>query len=407
MTIETPRAAKIAGVTSGPTVSVARPVLPLGSTEADYQLVFISPNPGEVIDIVPVRSRIQNLKYVKKLNDISELRFTVDVTDRIVERIINREDVICEVLRRNSPTGQFEVEKTFFIRFWDLFEEDTRRESVIFAGVSLEDLLRRRLIVPDDDPFAAAGFSTKSGSPDVVMRDYVREQAITPFTSVARAFPELYIAPFTPMSLHTTYQRRNQDNTLLEVIQDIANTSDMDFEIFRNGGVRFEFWPHFIGTDRSVTYNEHLLRPFVFFSTKRANIVTPRLTYDRRKDVTYVYVAGQGIEEDRVFVPQGSTEMTYSPYNRIESVIDSRDDETFDQMIASGVAEIQKTLGQKVLDFEIAFGQAQTRYNVDWFLGDYITAQYRDVQYDYRLREITVEVTGRGEKLTPTFEQRR
>jgi hypothetical protein len=189
------------------------------------------------------------------------------------------------------------------------------------------------------------------------------------------------------------------------VLQDIAQTSDVDFQIYRNGDNRLEFLPRRIGRDRTATRNDMALRPFVLFSTKRGNIKEPRLTYDRRKDTTVVYVAGQGIEEDRVYVPVGSTAIVRSPYNRVESMIDSRDNDSIDEILDSGHAEIHKTIGRQEFDFEVAFGRAQTRYNVDWSLGDIITAEYRDVFYDFRLTEMAVEVKESGEQLTPTFEQ--
>lgn len=404
----TPSTSTAIAKTSGP-IAVVTPaacgVRVVQPFAGDYQLYFVDPTDGSPIDLVPISPRIHSLKYNLKLNDISEIRFTVDATDRLVERIIDTEDVLCDVMRRNTKNGDFETEKTFFIRYQDLFEEDNRRQSVIFAGVSVEDLLRRRLIIPDDDLLGAAGFSTKSGLPDLVMIQYVRDQCIVPALNSARVFPEFYLAPFTPDSVHMTYQRVNQQNNLLEVLQDIANTSNMDFEIYRTEGRRLEFLAHHIGQDFTTTRNEFQGRPFVLFSDRRANIQEPRLTYDRRTEATYMFVAGNGIEEDRIYVPQPSTRMLASPYNRIEAVIDSRDDDTIDQMLATASAEIQQQLGKWVFEWKVAFGQAQTRYNVDWSLGDRVTAEYQDVLQNFRLVEMEVEVKDSGEKLTPNFQQ--
>lgn len=405
----TPTAVEAVADTSGP-ISVITPsacgvsIIPQPFA-GDYQLYFVDPADGSPIDLVPMSPRLHSLKYQLKLNDVGEIRFTVDAADRLVQRIIGTEDILCDVLRRNAKDQDFEVEKTFFIRYWDLFEEDNNRESVIFAGVSLEDLLRRRIIVPSDDPLGAAGFSTKSGFADLVMSEFVRDQAVNPFINMTRKFPEFYLTPFSPDSLHMAYQRVKQENTLLQVLQDIANTSNMDFQIFRNGGRRLEFLPSRIGEDRTAARNEFQGRPYVLFSDKRANIQEPRLTYDRRKESTYMFVAGPGIEEDRVYVPVGSTRSVASPYNRIEALIDSRDDDSIDQILATGSAEIQRQLGKRIFDWKVAFGQAQTRYNVDWSLGDRVSASYQDIFENFRLIEMNIEVKADGETLSPVFEQ--
>src|SRR6188474_3278525 len=124
--------------------------------------------------------RVINLTYTKVLNDVGTFQITIDANDKSAQHF-GLLDMLVNVYRRNRPMGRLELDASYFARDWERLEdEDSGEEYIIFSGVSLEDLLKRRVIRPEDDPVNAGGFVTRAGSGDVVMRDFVLYQCITP-----------------------------------------------------------------------------------------------------------------------------------------------------------------------------------------------------------------------------------
>lgn len=367
--------------------------------QPDYQLAIYTPY-GVLVDVLPT-TRLLSLSYELKVNDVSSITVTVDGEDPIVPIITNNDhlDYICELYRRNTPSGAFEVEKAFFIRGGDIFVvEETGRENLIFMGVSPETLLQARIIRTLDDPVNAGGFVTRSGAGDAVMMDYVNYQCINNATYPNRIIPNFSLATFTG-SYNQTFQRRKEEDYLLDVLQDIARQSFADFWVnFESSG--FVFYAGRVGTDRSQPTN-YPANPFVLFKLERNNIRSPRLRWDRRDEVNYVWVAGQGVGDKRLYVPVGSGRVFDSPFNYRESAIDAKTDNSVDEIISEGQAELVRTQPQVEFSFDMSPLAGGGRYNVDWFLGDTVTAEYRDYIADYRIIGVSIDVNEEGENIRP------
>lgn len=366
---------------------------------SDYQIGVFDAYHRQ-IDLLPT-ARLEHLSYELKVNDVSTLTFNLKGGDSLIAYLANKTalDTIFDLYRDNG--SGFELEKSFFHRGADSGEdENTGLDIFVSVADSPESLMEARQMVPEDDPVEAGGFITRSGPADQVMMDYVNYQCISPQTpiGVARIIPNFELATFSA-TYPMTFQRRKHEDKLLTVLKDIANQALIDFWITRVGG-KFIFYAGRLGTDRSVTHN-YPLNDFVLFSKERGNLRNPRLRWNRQGEITVMYVAGQGNDETRLYIEVPSGRFADSPYNRRENTIDARTDETLDELYAQGNAELVRYKPLQEFTFDVLTNASGGRYNIDWFLGDVVTAQWKGYQADYRVTGVKVDFTEAEETITP------
>lgn len=368
----------------------------MADNRGQYQIQLIDPT-GAQLDLLSM-DRVVALNYTRALNDIGNFTLTIDASDDAAQ-YVGVLDMIVNIWRKNTPDSAFELDASYLCRYFSRLENEADNEEyIVYAGYSLEHLLTRRVIVPDDDPVAAGGFVTRSGSGDTVMRDFITYQCITPALNAERVILGLSATPVTGL-FNTTFQRRSYDS-LIDVIKEIAQKSIVDFEVAYTGDVEaetmtFEFRAGLIGTDRTKT-NNYPTGAFLLFDPRRGNISHPLLTVDRKDEATFAYVAGQGLEDERVIFPVINNQaINVSIWNRIEVLTDARNNQEgdVDGYLSAGVDTLNDRKAETNFSFEPDLEAPSTRVNVDWFLGDRITAQYGGYSEDLRITKITFDIT--------------
>lgn len=361
--------------------------------KADYNLQFIHPD-GTQLDLLNTE-RIVSFTYTRILNDIGSFQLTIDANDNAAQWL-GVLDMLVNVYRRNQPMGDFDLDASYLTRYWERLEdEESGEEFIIFSGVSLEHLLSRRVIVPEDDPVNAGGFVTRSGSGDTVMRDFVLYQCITPTINADRTIIGLTAAAVSG-GFENVFQRRSYDS-LIDVLKEITQKSIVDFRIVFTGDpetttMALEFQAQTIGTDRTKTTN-YPTSPYLVFDPRRGNMFSPSLQIDRKEEKTFAYVAGQGLEDERIVFPViNAVAAAASLWNRTELLTDARNNEEgdVDGYISAGIDALNDQ--KAVTKFSFQPDLAVARYNINWFLGDKITAQYAGHQEDIRVGRVTITV---------------
>lgn len=361
----------------------------------DYQCQLINPN-GDQLDLLSM-TRVVQLNYSRVLNDVGTFSLTLSANDDAAQHF-GLLDMIVNVWRKNTPTGDYELDASYLTRYFGRLEnEDDNTEYVVFGGYSLEHLLTRRVIVPPDDPVNAGGFVTRQGAGDTVMRDFVLYQCVTPAVNALRTITGLTVAAVVG-TYDPTFQRRSYEN-LLEVLKEISQKSMVDFRIVYTGDVdsstmSFEFQATTIGTDKTKT-NNYPTGAFLLFDPKRGNMHNPSITVDRKDEKTFAYVAGQGLEDERVVFPVvNANTVTLSIWNRCEIMTDARNNEAGDTdgFLSAGVDTLNDNKAETQFDFTPDLAAPSMLYNVDWLLGDKITAAYASYTEDLRIKSITINV---------------
>jgi len=291
------------------------------------------------------------------------------------------------------------------LRLVNIFSDENAIDWLVIAGDSALKIFDDVTVIPEDDPNGSNGYSTKSGASDIVMAGFVYDQCISPFTNTDRARDYISNAPLSVFG--ETVFARVEYQPLLKTLQDLTVQGAMDFVLERTTGANFQFRPLLLGRDLTYAANYPNM-PYVLFSPELGNLKNPNLTIDRNNNITVTYVATQGIQESRLVFPVNSGDETL-PLNRRENVIDNReiDDNTMlaEGVATAGAAELRDKQPVITFDFEIDTNASGARYQVDWVLGDKITARYLTYQEDLRIVEVELEMSGSSERITPTFQK--
>lgn len=363
-----------------------------------YQISLINPITGEVVASFDGPS-FYEVRYSRALNDVGVFAMTLPSDPETIALFTL--DSLIEVARTSPATGQLAVEETYLVRLTHRFREGDQ-ERFIVGGLSLNHLLARRVVDPDDDPAAAGGYSTKAGPADDVLRDYAREQC-GDLASAIRQYPNFSVGSVGSVGL--SVGRRLRYENLLEIFQDVANQGGVDFLISRITGNTLRLTIAPIGTDKTKTRN-YPFAPFVQLDPARGNLSEPSLLFDRREEQNFVYALGQGPGEQRITLKYSGLGIGDSPYNRIEFTSDVRTAERGDSTtLATGA---RAALFEKQARKEFTFAPVGTEpgaiYQLDYVIGDILTCAWGDESIDLRVRGIDISLSEDGEKLEPLLE---
>lgn len=361
----------------------------------DYQIAVISCTTGQTLRIFGMLE-FYSLRYRRALNAVGVLVAVLPYAAAL-EALFAWDNFI-EVYRTSPLTELLILEETYLVRSRQRFRADNE-ERLVVGGVSLNQLLMRRIVDPADDPAATAGYSVKSGVADTVMRAYVREQAAD-LASTARKTPGLTVSNVAGVGLPVNKSARYVN--LFTVINDLSQGGGMDFQISRGTGAALVMDIERIGSVRTVA--NYPGGSWVGINPNRGNLSDPSLAIDRTDEHNYVYALGQGQGAARQLVKVASADATLTPFNRCEFVKDARNVE---QTNVAGLtsAAYEALADQKVVtefEFQPTGVEAGSIYRKNWDVGDSITAQWGDFQQDLRITGIEITLDDSGEDLTVT-----
>lgn len=364
----------------------------------DYQLTVRSPADGAV-RVVLDGTAFDDCKYSRILNDVGVLAMTLP-SDPDWPDVFTL-DTLIDIERTSPLTGQLQLEETYLTRLLHRFREGDEERFVV-GGLSLNHLLSRRVVDPADDPTAAGGYSTKAGPADDILFDYAEEQCGS-VASTDRRFPNFDVGPTGSLGLPAG--RRLRYDNLLEVFQDVANQSNVDFIISRLTASLLRLTIAPIGSDRTRSRN-YPFGSFVELNPLRGNLSDPSLMNDRKREQNYVYALGQGPGENRIVYELQGAGINDSPYNRIEFTTDIRQAERGDALTISTQARsaLYDNQPKQEFTFKPTGSEPGNTYRLDWDVGDILTCAWDDQVFNLRVREVEISLDSSGESITPKLE---
>ena len=301
------------------------------------------------------------------------------------------------VVRRKLGDLPWRVENAYVIRYRN-GQSSPDALKLVIGGPDLYYFARKTQMVPAvTDP---DGYSRKSGTCDVVMKDYVTDQ-IGVGASAERRCPYLLVTGYLDPAEQgeQVSEAARYGVTLLDVLERLVPKGGLDFWFeWLPPNVRFRTGE--FGTDRTVTGNPG--GPFVVFTRERGNIMDVRNVDDWRApamgSVAYVMGAGRGVDQEVIARPASG--LAYGDatqwLDRVEIAVDAPEAE-------GGDTTALETAGDKALsdlaplrDLELTARQVPgTLYGRDYFAGDKVTASDGGIVADYRL-EVEVYLSGDG-----------
>ncbi len=309
---------------------------------------------------------ILGLAVHHKVNEAGTYALTIDAT--IDDRCdLFEVDGQVEIWRR-LPGYEWYKEFEGFHRSATYAMDASGRETYISSGVGYNDLLARRIIAE----YAGSAGANKSGKAETVIKRYVDEQA-GPSADAGDRIAGLTIETDSgrgnDVAIVASYRN------LLEVCQEIAAIGGGDFAIVGTGDAEWQFrwYDGQLGTDRRST---------TVFATGFGNMENPKLETNPAR-ANYVLVAGQGEGSER----QWTTVPTVNAPTGIDRRTvfrDARDAPTKAVRLVRGEAELKTGKATTALTFGIIQTE-RYQYGQHYFLGDLVTARYRNVSYDMKI----------------------
>lgn len=375
---------------------------------AHHEILILSPTTGEVIKILSP-SQLDEVKYSRVINDVGIFAMVFRGREHVDEVYpLFTTDTLVEIYRddQTETLAHMVKEGTFLTRKRERYIDPEGIDTFIIGGPDLNHFLSRRIIDPRDDSVQPnGGYATKLGASDTVIRDFIREQ-IGDLSSSLRVLPGLEV-PAVP-GVGTTVGKRLRHDILLEAVRDIANSTNIDFEVERITDLNFEVFIGQRGTDRTYTNNKSSRR-YMVLSPDRGNLLSPKYSLDEMDEVTVLLVLGPGQGVNRTTLELSNNgRINASPYNRVERVKDARDTQpgVAVQLLTEGRLELIDRAVKVDFSADISSQMGGTKYRVDWILGDRITISWKDQRNDVRIMGIEVKLTSAGEELVIKIEQK-
>lgn len=358
----------------------------------DYQIVLRSRDDG-LIKIVYGPEELDKFTYERRLNEIGSVTLDLPSSDTTYDMFLL--DDFIEIQRRRDDTGVFEVEGTYFVRSTQRYVTNGQ-EFLTVGGKSLEHLLKRRIIDPDDDPNAIGGYTIVAGLADSVIW-YVTIYNVGPNASGGRQAEGLAVPDVSGIGLPIGDKLRHQN--LYETLQDLSARGKVDFRIVRTDGRNMRFECGKFGQDRTFGTN-YGFGPMLLLQPSHGNLGEPSLVVDRAEEITVLYALGQGPGETRLVAKVPDPRVLDSPWNRCEDSEDFRNlDRSSPLTLVSAGQGVLDDNAQSLEEFTFTIDPATpgSIYRSDWDLGDSLTVWWGTFQSDYRITGLTVTVDPSGE----------
>jgi len=350
-----------------------------------------------------------SLGYSKKVNGVHTCTFTLDSSDP--RCLLFELDGIIEIWR--SVPGCSISPYREFIGMHRGVQDATAKDSrtnFVSNIVGLNDLLARRIInyVP------ATIRSYKNAPAETVMKEYVEENCGASAT-VANGRESDGVLPYFIVeadgALGATWEGDKAWENLLDVIQEIARFSTIDFDVSwdsSSGYFMFSTFQDQLGEDRTITgldpstgLNSAGNAP-VIFSLERGNISSIERVFNRLSESNVVVVTGDGDGATVAVEVRTGTSVADSPWNKRE--VCRPQSGYVSEMQIYGDSSLEELSAKDVITF-VPLLQPKCMYGKHYFLGDRISVLFKGVYYSLRLYSITNSNISKQENIQVTFSE--
>lgn len=335
----------------------------------------------------------RSLDYELRTNDFDTCTLSLDGDDSRVDLFTL--DSIIQIWRKPDGAAPY-VDAEFFHRTGSPQETETGLHIFTSYSRGFVDLLHRREILYT----GTTAYTQKAGSGEGVMKDYVRENAgvdaNSPLRKANGVTTGLSIQP--DLDQGTIWRGSRGMRNLLDVLQEIALASGVDFNIIRQndtGVPEFVFvtgYPQ-LGADLSTT---------IMFDTRLGNMIAPTYTKSRTEEANVVAVLGKGDNTSKIVIVSESPATTDSPWNRIEVSQDGSAQTTVEELFTIGEQELVKLGAKESFTFQ-ALQTDNCQYGVHYRLGDKVTAQFKNILAIKKLTRVHITVDPGRETIQTEF----
>jgi hypothetical protein len=248
---------------------------------------------------------------------------------------------------------------------------------------------------------AGTNGAQKSGAAETVMKSYVDEN-IGPSATTGNG--RLRNGVMTGFSVETdgaagpTWKGSRAYKNLLDVLQEIAVNTGIDFRVVGNGAGQFQFQTFqgvdrsTVGLDRSTGKNGAGNVPIIF-SYNRGMMSDVVYSLNRSDESNSILALGQGqktIRETELI--EDDDAIADSPWNLRESSINAQQEGEVEALESSGETVLAEKGAKESFSFEVV-PTGRVIYGLHYFMGDVVTARFEPAGIEAHLKLVGVTVT--------------
>lgn len=285
----------------------------------------------------------------------------------------------------------FAGNKAAFILHREISVSETGEEEVLIKGPAVASMMGRRITVPP----AGFAYDRVNSNTESIMKGYVDRNCVNP-ADVNRTFQSLVIAANQARGGSLVYQSRLKFLDL--ELEKLSLASGLGWDVTLDIANMQWVFDAFDGRDLTAgqTVNPPVIFSVDFDAVKAQTFIDSDIGYRN-----IGYVGGQGEGDAREIIEVGSG---LSGLNRVEAFIDARDISEGADLPARGQQKLSEMSAIQTFDSEI-LTNGPYQYQVDWDLGDIITAMNRKwgVTLNARITEVKEIYEPGGLRLEATF----
>ena len=366
-----------------------------------------------------------SLAYTNARNDVGTYQLVVDGDDDRIE--LFQLDGQLEVWRSLPELGLgWYLDFEGFHRKEERVTASDGKRTFISTGVGYNDLLARTAILFKEGTIRAE----KNAPAETVMKEYVTENCTSKGddrTVVGRlnydehrnndAGQVMYATALPGFGVDRdnyggpTWQGERAYENLLTTLQDIANTTGVDFQVVGTGNARFTFYTflnglgldrRFVLIDTASGLNQSGNTP-ILFSTGYGSVQELSYVNDRLKEANAVVILGPGeLSLRETYTSASPTAIADSPWNRRE-ITRPGSNQTyayqFWQLGSEALAENTAIVSGEFTPLQTESHALGLHYDI----GDMVTLQYDSLLINRRIDKVIKKVDGSGESISIEF----
>lgn len=349
------------------------------------------------------------LSFTHRVNGVGSQELRIDGDLSVVDQFVL--DGQLEIWRSDiaaSPVIPLYLEYEGFHRTEVRQTAPDGRSLFSSIGAGYDHLLDRRIILYP----AGSAQAAKAAAGETVMKEFVDENAGPGATSPPRLLSPGVMTGLTIQAdgaAGAVWTGARAYRNLLDVLVEVAKDSDVDFGIVGTGPATFEFqakaapW----GADRTTTGLDEATglnaagNAPVIFSLGFGNMEAPRYSLSRIQEVTAALALGQGQEADRTIAERtDAAAIAESTWNRIEVSRQANSEDSVAGLQSVGDEVLAALQAKEIFAFD-ALQIPATLYGRDYFLGDLVTARYKDIERNKKIVGVTVSIQKGEETIKP------
>lgn len=330
---------------------------------------------------VAVFDNWRNLEVNRNVNGFDDHVLVLNGDDPRVD-LFTPDSIV--VVRRKVEGEDWYTEYEGFHRTSQRDISESSQKIFTSYGRGFVDLLRRRIIAYH----ATTAYTLKGDPGETSMKEHVNENA-GPAATVANT--RLLNGITTGLTIEPNLARGTNwfgdraYRNLLEVLQEIAKATGVDFDVIRTGDVTFEFRCYYPqrGTNRTST---------VIFSPKGHSMVQPTYSLSRVEEVNTVVALGDDTATSRKTLVLDTTETVSSPWNQCEAAHDARQETTYNGLTTAAQYELEHAKAKEEFTFKVMQTHS-LRYGRDYFLGDIVSAEMDNILKTRKISGVKIRVS--------------